>query len=331
MDKQKMRIGIISFEHMHALSYTSALLSFDDVEIVGIFDQDQYRGTEMSTKFVTKYYNNADELLQQKLDGVVICTNNRDHVVYVEKAVRLGIPFIVEKPLANSFENAKKILNLVEEHQVNGMLAFPMRFNPVVVEAKNIIKSGKLGEILSITGINHGKIPSGWFLDKDLSGGGAIIDHTVHIADLVRWFTGVEFERVYASGGELVYHKGIDDTGIILGQMTNSIKVSIDCSWAHHENYPIWPQVDMNIIGSKGSIQINAFDQVLNITDKKDKTVSKDVFQDDGDGLLMRSFVNMCRTGELLEDYPCIQDGFEALKVAFSAYKSVESKNIVNV
>ena len=85
--------------------------------------------------------------------------------------------------------------------------------NPAVVEAKGIIDRGEIGKILSITGINHGKIPSGWFIDPDQSGGGGIMDHTVHLADLMRWFTGSEYEAAYCEGGDLIHDKNIDDCG----------------------------------------------------------------------------------------------------------------------
>ncbi|MGX7164139.1 Gfo/Idh/MocA family protein [Enterococcus massiliensis] len=331
MNSKKIKIGIISFEHMHALSYTTALSEMDNIEIVGIFDEDEFRGTEMASRFETKYFRKGSELFSETLDGIVICSNNKDHVKYVEKSIEKKIPFIVEKPLANSFENGKKIVDIVKNSNVLGMIAFPMRFNPGILEAKRCIDNGEIGEILSITGINHGKIPTGWFLEKNLSGGGAIIDHTVHIADLIRWFTRSEFSQVFASGGELLHHRGIDDTGIILGNLENKVKISIDCSWAHHTNYPIWPQVDLDIIGTKGSMQIKGFSQVLEVVNKNSGVNEEIVWGDDGDGQMMEAFVHLCHSHEMKSDYPTVQDGFEALKVALAAYRSIDEKNSIQI
>lgn len=326
----KVRIGIISFEHMHAFSYTSSLKKIPVVEIVGIYDSNEYRGTEMATKFDTKYYNESSKLLDSQLDGVVICTNNRDHLPFIEEAIKRNIPFIVEKPLTNSLENGDKILELSKSGNARGMLAFPMRFNPSIREAKKLVDSGEIGDIVSITGINHGKIPSGWFIDEELSGGGAIIDHTVHLADLIRWFTNEEFSSVICEGGELIHNKGIDDTGIILATLTNGCCVSIDCSWAHHDNYPIWPQVDMDIVGTKGSINVKAFNLTTNQINKMDTTNEMVMWSEDGDYEMMLAFVQYCQDIEH-KDSPTIYDGYKALEVADYAYQSLKANKLVNL
>ena len=73
------RIGVISFEHMHALSYTTELLKIEGVDLIGISDMDEYRGTAMASRFNTEYYSDYHELLEQKPDGVIICSNNSMH------------------------------------------------------------------------------------------------------------------------------------------------------------------------------------------------------------------------------------------------------------
>lgn len=328
---KKIKIGIITFEHMHALSYTTALSNISEVEIVGIFDFDSYRGTEMAARFNTKYYDSAKELFNRKLDGVVICSNNRDHVKYVEMAVEYNVPFIVEKPLANSFENGQKIVEMTERKNIRGMMAFPLRFNPSIRAAKAMIDSGEIGDIVSITGINHGKIPSGWFLNKELSGGGAIIDHTVHVADLIRWFTGKEFKQVFAEGGELLHHKNIDDTGIVLATLENNCKVSIDCSWAHRKNYPIWPQVDLDIVGTKGNISVKGFSLTQKIINETNNTHEDIMWGEDGDGEMIKAFVNLCKENPIPSDIPLVNDGFKALEVALGAYSSIEKKREIQL
>ena len=209
------------------------------------------------------------------------------------------------------------------------MTAFPLRFNQAVIEAKAAVDRGEIGDILSITGINHGKIPSGWFLDKKLAGGGAVMDHTVHIADLMRWFTGSEYKNVYAESGELIHNKGIDDCGIINVEFENGVFGTIDASWAHHKNYSIWPEVYMEIVGTKGVLEIDAFKQNETVYTAEDGQVNDDIWGSDGDEGLIREFVEVLRT----EKTPLVTglDGERAMEVALTAYKSSLSGEVENV
>ena len=104
----KTRIGVISFEHMHALSYTKSLVSMDGVELVGIADTDEYRGANMAYRFGTKYFSDYKDLLALKPDGVIICTNNSLHCSVSIDALRSGCHVLVEKPFAIKLKRVAK-------------------------------------------------------------------------------------------------------------------------------------------------------------------------------------------------------------------------------
>lgn len=326
---KKTRIGIISFEHMHALSYTKALLQIPGTELVGIAEEDEFKGTRMAYQFHTKYYADYHELLAEEMDGVIICTNNSRHCQVSLDAAKAGMHILVEKPFATRKEDAKRMLEAAKENHVRIMNAFPMRFNPNVIEAKRIIDNGEIGNILCITGINHGKIPSGWFIEPELSGGGGVMDHTVHLADLMRWFTNSEYKSAYCEAGSLIHNKNIDDCGIVAAEMENGAFVTIDCSWAHHANYPIWPQVDMEIIGDKGTLEVRAFGQVNRIYDAGSRVIEDVVWGADGDEGLVAEFVDVCRTGR--QPSASGLDGARALELACASYESMKTHKKVEV
>ncbi|MEG0853238.1 MAG: Gfo/Idh/MocA family oxidoreductase [Angelakisella sp.] len=326
---KKIKIGVISFEHMHALSYTTALKAIPNAELVGIADADEFRGTRMAHRFGTKYYKDYHDLLDTDVDGVIICTSNKLHCQVSVDAANKGKHILVEKPFAIDPLSAKQMLLAAKANNVRIMNAFPVRFNPNMIEGKRIVDSGEIGEILSITGINHGKIPSGWFIDPQQSGGGGVMDHTVHLADLIRWYTGSEFSHVYCESGNLIHDKNIDDCGIVVGEMESGAFVTIDCSWAHHKNYPIWPQVDMEIIGTKGVLEVKAFGQVNHLVDGENNKIEDIVFNEDGDEGLIREFVEVCATGR--EPNASGLDGARALEVTVAAYESTNTHRKIAV
>jgi len=326
---KELRIGVVSFEHMHAQSYTQELVKYPEVTLVGIADENEKRGREMAATFKTNYYQRYESLLEQQLDGVVICTNNRDHAKVSIAAAKKGIHILVEKPFATTIADAHAMLEAAREANVQIMNAFPMRFNPNVIAAKKKIDAGLIGQVLTITSINHGKIPGGWFIDPALSGGGAVMDHTVHLGDLIRWFTGSEIKSVFCESGELLHHKGIDDTGLVMIELNNGVSATIDCSWAHHTNYPIWAQVDIQIIGTKGVIELKAFAQVLHLDDQTNQRFEDIGWNETGDEGLIKEFVQVCATGRT----PLVTglDGLKALVIALASYESSRTNEAVSL
>lgn len=316
-----IKVGIISFEHMHAMSYTSALLKIPGMELAGIADSDISRGKEMASRFGTTFYSDYKELLATDINGVIICTCNKLHASVTVDAAKAGKHILVEKPFAISYEGAEMMLDACRENNVRVMTAFPLRFNQAVINAKKSVENGDIGRILCVTGINHGKMPSGWFVDKELAGGGAVMDHTVHIADLMRWFTGSEAKTVYAESGPLIHNDDIDDCGILSIEFENGVFGTIDTSWAHHKSYTIWPEVCMEIIGTDGVIVLDAFKQVQRVYTEKE--IYDDEWGSDGDEGLVREFAEVLKT----DRNPIVTgiDGSRAMEIALAAYKSSES------
>lgn len=89
-------------------------------------------------------------------------------------------------------------IDVCAAHSTRLQIAFPVRFSPPVQQLKAILDKDTLGRIYSVKTTNHGSMPGGWFVDKGLAGGGAVMDHTVHVIDLLRWFWNTKVTEVYA-------------------------------------------------------------------------------------------------------------------------------------
>ena len=112
-------------------------------------------------------------------------------------------------------EDAQAMIKACEEAQVRLQIAFPVRFSTPIMRVKAMLDEGAIGELLAVRGTNRGQMPGGWFIDKELAGGGAVLDHTVHVVDVVRWFTGKEVVSVYAEVDTLLHDVDIDDCGML--------------------------------------------------------------------------------------------------------------------
>ncbi len=91
-------------------------------------------------------------------------------------------------------------------------------------------------EIVAIKGTNGSTAPSGWFVDRKLSGGGALLDHIVHVMDLMRWITGSEPEEDYAYAANLFDETiDVDDAGMIHVKFENGAFGVVDTSWSRNQ------------------------------------------------------------------------------------------------
>jgi UDP-N-acetylglucosamine 3-dehydrogenase len=322
-----MKVGIISFAHPHAYGYADSLGKIDGVQIVGIADDDQKRGENAAAKYNTKFFKGHEELLQQDLDAVIITSENSKHLEHVVAAAKAGKHILCEKPLATKVEDAKEMIEVCKQNQVILQTAFPVRFNSAVVRAKKIIENGELGQIFAIKGTNRGTNPGGWFIDQAKSGGGAVIDHTVHVVDLMRWFIGAEVKEVYAEIDNTISSGSIDDCGILNIEFENDVFSTLDCSWSRNETYPTWGDVTLEIIGSEGNLKVDAFAQKLDVY--APDGVNWNYWGDNMDFELVNDFLTSVSNGK----EPSISgfDGLKALEVAIAAYESSEKRKPIKL
>ena len=93
-----VRIGIISFAHMHAYSYANAVKQLPNAELVGIYDDDRERGERAASTFGAQADATPEELLEN-VDTVIICSENSLHRKWVEVAAKYRKDILCENPL----------------------------------------------------------------------------------------------------------------------------------------------------------------------------------------------------------------------------------------
>src|SRR5205085_7500586 len=132
--------------------------------------------------------------------------------------------------------DAQAMLEACQKAGVNLMMALPMRFSPPLIEIKARLDSGGLGRVYCFNATNQGEVPSQyrrWFVERALAGGGAVMDHTVHLADVMRWYLGSEVVEVYARTSRLLAADDVEveTAGLMMLTFANGVFATIDCSW----------------------------------------------------------------------------------------------------
>jgi predicted dehydrogenase len=323
-----VKVGILSFAHMHATSYASALNILPEAEFVGIADEDPQRGQEMAKQFGTKFFPSYEALIES-VDAVIITSENVKHKELTLMAARAGKHVLCEKPIATTVEDGQAMIDACRENGVKLMIAFPCRYSPSIIRAKEQVESGVIGSVLAIKGTNHGQMPGGWFIEKEKSGGGAVIDHTVHVTDLMRWIMKSEPTEVYAEISNEMHHRDFDDVGMLTVTFDNGVFSTLDTSWSRPKSYPIWGDVTMELLGTEGMVGTSLFSQ--NIAHYSDETMRVNWigWGGDTDCAMVKDFVT-----SVAEETPMKitgEDGLQALKVALAAYKSRETGGPVKI
>jgi len=308
---------------MHAYSYASVIKQLPGVELVGVADENPDRGKQAAESFDTRFFPSFEELLKADIDGVVITSANRDHRALTEMAAGAGKHVLCEKPIATTLEDAYAMEKVVKETGIKFQMAFPCRFIPSVQRLKALYDEGRLGRILAIRGTNRGKMPGGFFIDPEAAGGGAIIDHTVHLADLVRWIFNTEFKEVYCEMDRHFHDIPTEDCGLLTLELTNGAFMTIDPSWSRPNTFYTWGDLYLEVVGTDMVAEADLMRQSLDRITLDQPNYQWDFWGANMDYYLVREFVDSFR--EDREPSITALDGVRALEVAVGAYESAKS------
>ncbi|MFB6075279.1 MAG: Gfo/Idh/MocA family protein [Haloarculaceae archaeon] len=323
-------IGILSAEHLHADAYAACLEGMEDAELVGVADTEAH--ADSAGEKAEEYGVDAlsvDDLLARS-DGVAICSENVRHRELVEAAADAGVDVLCEKPLAPTVEDAQACVDACEAAGVHLGVALPLRFSEPMRNANQAVEEGTLGELTFLSGTNRGQMPGGWFADPELAGGGATMDHTVHILDAVRWITGRDVEEVYLESDTRFHDIPVEDVNLLSMRLEGGLEFTLDGSWSKPDEYDTWGGASLRLVGRDGVLEVDCFDQTLKQTrDSGAPGVHQVFWGPDANLTLVEDFVEAVR-----EDRPPGKTGAHAVHdvaVIQAAYESAERGEPVQV
>jgi predicted dehydrogenase len=324
------RLGIISLDHLHAAHYLACLKDMRDVEIAAVAEPDPRRlaaHTEL-LQGIRQVSDYQELLASDDVDGVIVCAANSRHKPIVLDCARKGVPILCEKPIATRTEDAREMLAICDAHDAPLGICFPVRFSEPLRRANAVIREGRLGQVIAVKATNRGTMPGEWFVDPKLSGGGAVMDHTVHVVDALRWLFDAEFTRVFAHAATRLHNIPVEDVGLLTLEMSNEVFVSLDASWSRpNHSYPIWGDVNLEIVGTSGILELQLFPWTLSYYSEQTGKHWVEACDGDLNLRLLENFVmsiqgttELSATGE---------DGLRALEVVEAAYKSIGTQRVV--
>jgi predicted dehydrogenase len=264
---RELRVGMISWAHVHAEFRAKALSELPGVRIVAIADDEEQRGRSAAERFgVDTFTTDWRQLIKRDdLDVVMVHSENARHADQVVAAAEAGLNVFCEKPIATRLEDAARMVTAVEAAGVDGTAAFVSRFSQEASRAKRIVDSGVLGEIIharaliGLAGVAEIGCPPDmveWMHDPQLGGGGAWIDEGSHAVDLLRHLVG-EVTEVAAFDACLAKRDlGVEDVAVGLLRFESGALGEVATSWSLAIDLGMRNQVEL--YGSRGTLFLEA-------------------------------------------------------------------------
>jgi predicted dehydrogenase len=329
-------VVLLGCQHVpHARSYAGALTRSGAARLVGVYDESSDLGQSLADEFGVPYSPDADELLN-RAGAAVVCSPTDGHRALVELAASRGVHVLCEKPLATSVADAEAMVTACREAAVQLHTAFVCRFYPSVLQAREMVARGELGRVRGMVGGNRGRPPvppryPSWITETGPAGGGALIDHSVHVIDAMRFVTGLEAHEVLAETATLFVDSEVEDSALVSVVFDGDVPASVDPSWSVTEESPWEYDFYLRLLGAKGSLTIATGRESLPISGKYGaRTLTHVPFEPDIDQAMVEAFLQSVVAGHVLD--PCAngEDGLRAVEVACAAYASVEQEQFVS-
>lgn len=194
-----------------------------NIELTGIADISEERVKTLAEQYKTKYYTNYRKLLDEKPDIVSIAVPTAMHREVALEAIKRGVNVLIEKPIADTIENADAIIKAAEKEDVKLMVGHIERFNPVVIKLKQEIDEGNLGKVVAVSTIRVGPY------NPRIRDVGIIIDLGVHDIDVMSYLYGETVKSIHAYAGS-VKHTHEDYATILVG-FNNGHSGLIETNW----------------------------------------------------------------------------------------------------
>lgn len=202
---------------------------------------------------IEESYHDINQVPIDKFDGAIICTPNNLHAEHAIRFMEFSPGIMVEKPMAHTVEDAKKMLLMAEKHKKFIQVAYRLRFYEPYIKMKKMITEGDLGDVFSMRAIVSSKrtLTDAFsnYREKREFGGGIIHDYS-HEIDYSKWFLEEKVKNIYSQGFCLKHKEwNTFDTADIVLIFENSKTSSI------HLDY-IQPVIrrSVEIYGTKGTL-----------------------------------------------------------------------------
>ena len=250
-----IHVGLIGAGNI-SQTHARAAAAIPGVSVAAVHGANGVKARELAASHGAAAYDSLDGFLDHKpMDLVVIGSPSGVHAAQGIAAARHRLHVLVEKPIDVTTERADELIAAAEESGVRLGVLFQDRLKPGIVKLKQLVDSGGLGRVLSVSA----RVP--WYRPPDyyrlsrwrgtaaLDGGGALMNQGIHTVDLLLWVLG-DVIRVQARTATLLHEIESEDTALALLEFASGAAGVLEASTATYPGYPR----RVEITGTEGTV-----------------------------------------------------------------------------
>ena len=279
----------------------------------------EYATVDLNDKGPGNYFKYGTEPLPE-YNAVIIATPNNTHTPIAIRALNSGLNILCEKPMSNTLDSAKQILNTAQSHpELTAMLCDHYVYKPAV---RNLLRNWKnyqekLGDITNIEarvfeqGLQKGRE---WLFFKDISGGGIAMDTGIHIVSILGKLFG--YKNLTVTGAKMTkYPQSPGDAETYADIMLSAGKIPVHIEVAKWQDN-VQKQITFNGMKATLIVDIESGRVILNSEAKNPRS------KDDCYPVLIEEFLTAIE--ERRHPWTTLEEGYEALQITITAYQLAE-------
>lgn len=251
MENSKIKLAILDSGRFAIRRILPQLKKVPQFDLVAIHNRTLSKAQELALEYQIGYATNSEKSLLdfEGLEAVIILSPNFLHKENIVEALKRNLAVFVEKPITSTIHEAEEVLAFLKPSHTL-VVGHCYRFKNVLIEARNFIKEGHLGDLISFhicMNMNITKI--GWRFQNRF-GGGVSLELGIHVIDSIRFLSEQEFKSVFAIGQYLIDDEGekVDISVHVLGELEQNVPVSL--SYSFDSPY----KTEFSVIGTKGEL-----------------------------------------------------------------------------
>ena len=256
-----LNVGIVGCGGVAQVIHIPLLVKHPDIQVKAVCDVDSSKAAIIANKFLipNTYEDISDMLNREDIDVAFILTPNNLHLPMSLIALEHGAHVFIEKPAAKNGKEIQRIKNKAAQVGREVMVGMQNRFRKDVTALKMFLEGQELGEIFFVKAAwlhaQHQSVKQPWLFQKNVSGGGVVMDLGVQMIDLVWWLLGKPVPKVVKSFAyQINTNLSIEDFCVACVTFQNNLSLSLEISW----DFPIpEDQFSLEMIGQKGIGTLN--------------------------------------------------------------------------
>ena len=244
-NSSKMLIGIVGFGVVGKRRF-NIIKSYGGFKISAISDANANNLKDLDDE-ILKYQDYQDLILSANCQIIFISLPNKYAADATKLALKHGKHVFCEKPPARYARELLSIRSIIKGKPLKLKYGFNHRYHSSVIKASEIIRTKKLGKIVTLRGV-YGKSKiisfdqSDWRSKRSEAGGGILLDQGIHMIDLMRFFVGEEFTKIFSIIKNSFWKHDVEDNAFALMETKSGVVAQIHSSatqWKHKFNLEI--------------------------------------------------------------------------------------------